>query len=152
MTTTPVLPEEAAYGIKSEYGFDQKNGHKQLIGVSVGRPGSWAGARVVELYTADQMRDYALAAIAAAQAAQPTDAERWFKWQGDYEKQSYDVWISGSDVVLGCWPSAGYMAATDGSGRQWLPGAVLAVRVSAYQGRFPKPKFDAAIAASKGAA
>lgn len=79
MTTTPVLPEEAAYGIKSEYGFDQKNGHKQLIGVSVGRPGSWAGARVVELYTADQMRDYALAAIAAAQAAQLTDAER-YRW------------------------------------------------------------------------
>lgn len=66
-------------------------------------------------------------------------AIRWFKWNGEYEKQSYDVWISGCDVVLGCWPNAGKMCATDGSGREWTKDQLLAVRVSEYQGRYPHP-------------
>lgn len=63
----------------------------------------------------------------------------WTKWTGDYEKQAYDVWIKGVDIVLGCWPNAGRMVATDGSDREWTPEQVLAVRVSSYQGDFPKP-------------
>ena len=62
----------------------------------------------------------------------------WQFWDGSYEKQSYDVWVKGGDVVLGCWPNAGKMAAVDGSGRSWTPDAVLAVRVSEFQGRFPR--------------
>lgn len=61
----------------------------------------------------------------------------WFKWTGDYEKQCYDVWVKGCDVVLGCWPNAGFMCTTDGSGRQWSPSEVIAVRVSDFQGRYP---------------
>ena len=70
------------------------------------------------------------------------DAENpneWLSWDGGYEKQSYDVWVKGCDVVVGCWPNAGFMSAVDGTGRKWKPTDVLAVRVSEYQGRFPKP-------------
>ena len=63
----------------------------------------------------------------------------WQNWNGDYEKQSYDVWVKGCDVVMGCWPNAGKMVAVDGSNRSWTPEEVLAVRVSDFQGKFPKP-------------
>ena len=72
----PARPICVAYGVKSKYGFDPVNKHKQLIGISIGRPGTVFDEQIVELFTADQMREYALAAIAAAQAAQPTDADR----------------------------------------------------------------------------
>ena len=68
----------------------------------------------------------------------------WMKWDGTYDKQSYDVWPHdrGSDIVLACWPNAGFMVSKDGSGRQWAPKSVLAVRVSKYQGCTPSPDFE----------
>lgn len=67
--------------------------------------------------------------------------QSWVKWDGNYEKKAYDVWVSGCDVVLGCWPNDGKMCATDDSGREWTPEQVLAVRVSDFQHRYPKPEF-----------
>lgn len=80
-------------------------------------------------------------ALRAERDALRADAEQrhWVKWDGRYEKQHYDVWTSGFDVVLGCWPNAGWMNATDGSDRRWFPADCLAVRVSEFQGEPPEP-------------
>lgn len=75
----------------------------------------------------------------AALAGAPRQPGAWMKWDGDYEKQAYDVWVAGCDVVLGCWPGDGAMYATDGTGRRWRPQETLAIRVSAYQGHYPAP-------------
>lgn len=91
----------------------------------------------------------ALAAPATPEEQGQRQPGPWTEWDGTYEKQAYDVWVAGCDVVLGCWPGDGAMFATDGSGRSWKPGEALAVRVSAHQGRFPSPfkkvlvRFDA---------
>lgn len=49
------------------------------------------------------------------------------EWDGTYEKQLYEVWDDGE--IIEAWPNAGKMIATDGSGREWLPGGCL-VRVN----------------------
>jgi hypothetical protein len=41
-------------------------------------------------------------------------------WDGEYEKQHYVLTTPiGEEVV--CWPNAGRMCSSDGSGRQWWP-------------------------------
>lgn len=37
----------------------------------------------------------------------------------DYEKIHYDVLLESGDIINECWPNAGKMCATDGSGRKW---------------------------------
>lgn len=64
--------------------------------------------------------------------------KEWHLWDGQYEKQAYDVWIQGTcNVVLACWPNAGRMCAVDGTGREWGPEDKIAVRASDFQGTFP---------------
>lgn len=41
-------------------------------------------------------------------------------WDGDYDKQFYWVHLPDGTRVE-CWPNAGIMMSTDGSGRQWSP-------------------------------
>ena len=53
----PAMPICAAYGVKSKYGFDPADGHKQLIGISIGRPGTVFDDQIVELFTADALAD-----------------------------------------------------------------------------------------------
>jgi hypothetical protein len=60
----PPLPKCVAYGVIGLTGLDPNDGHRQLSGVSVGRPGSWCKNSSVELFTAYQMHDYARAALA----------------------------------------------------------------------------------------
>lgn len=56
-TLKPTLPICAAYGVKSKYGFDPANGHKQLLGLSIGQPGTVFDDQIVELFTADALAD-----------------------------------------------------------------------------------------------
>lgn len=45
----------------------------------------------------------------------------WRMFTGrNYEKRHYSVRASGK-VFMDCWPNAGFMMATDGSGREWPP-------------------------------
>ena len=37
----------------------------------------------------------------------------------DYWKTFYDVLLPSGEVVINCWPNAGFYCATDGSGRKW---------------------------------
>ena len=62
----PTLPICAAYGVKSKYDFDPANGHKLLLGLSINRPGTVFDDQIVELFTADQMREYANFTVAQA--------------------------------------------------------------------------------------
>lgn len=55
--------------------------------------------------------------------------DRFTIWDGQYDKTWYDVLLPDGSVVERCWPNAGKMVATDGSGREWEPGPI-AVRVS----------------------
>jgi hypothetical protein len=71
-------------------------------------------------------------------------AQGWIVWNGEYEKQHYDVRYEACKVQLHCWPNAGRMVATDGSGKEWFPGAGVAIRVSDYQGRYPEWPLPAA--------
>ncbi len=41
-------------------------------------------------------------------------------WDGDYEKVFYRVHLPSGELVQ-CYPNAGWMNATDGSGRMWKP-------------------------------
>lgn len=81
----------------------------------------------------------------------------WMLWDGTYEKKFYDVWVkephsnppSGNDVVLACWPNAGKMVSTDGTGRKWNVEQVRAIRVSEWQAGPPKPPAAAIDSAMK---
>lgn len=51
----------------------------------------------------------------------------WQTFTGEYDKDWYDVLPHGHrdtsrHVIPHCWPNAGLMCATDGSGRMWKPG------------------------------
>lgn len=41
-------------------------------------------------------------------------------FEGDYEKQWYEVRLPDGEILL-CWPNAGKMIAIDGSGGEWSP-------------------------------
>ena len=99
--------------------------------------------RAMQPHVPREAKDHFGEALKHAEAA-IADAQRqpgpWMKWDGSHETQAYDVWVSGCDVVMGCWPGGdGAMFATDGTGRRWRPDEVLAIRVSGYQGSFPAP-------------
>lgn len=49
------------------------------------------------------------------------------QWDGHYEKDFYLALIDGKEVL--CWPNAGEMCATDGSGRTWKPEDKIQVRI-----------------------
>lgn len=40
-------------------------------------------------------------------------------WDGEYNKQFYDVLLPNGDILKACWPNAGKMVSMDGSGRMW---------------------------------
>jgi hypothetical protein len=48
-------------------------------------------------------------------------------WCGWYEKQHYLVTVGGGAQAV-CWPNAGFMNATDGSGRMWSTDAGVGVQ------------------------
>ncbi len=82
----PRPPRQAAYGVKSKYdGFDPCDGHKQLIGLSIGKPKSPDEDEIVKLFTEDQMLDYAKAYL-ASQAQQQT------KLPPEWEKNVSRMW------------------------------------------------------------
>lgn len=60
----PDLPKCIAYGVVGLTGLDPNDGHRQLSGVSVGKPGAWARNSLVELYTANQYRQGQIELIA----------------------------------------------------------------------------------------
>ena len=47
-------------------------------------------------------------------------------WNGEYRKTYYLALIDGKEVP--CWPNAGCMCATDGSGREWKSSDKIKVR------------------------
>lgn len=47
-------------------------------------------------------------------------------WNGGYRKMFYLALIDG--VEVSCWPNAGEMCATDGTGRSWKPSDNIQVR------------------------
>lgn len=47
-------------------------------------------------------------------------------WNGHYVKAHYVLITPAKERVL-CWPNAGYMNASDGSGRHWAPCADISV-------------------------
>ena len=53
------------------------------------------------------------------------------QWDGDYDKTFYLALINGKEVP--CWPNAGYMCATDRSGRRWKPEDNIQVRKCAWE-------------------
>jgi hypothetical protein len=60
-------------------------------------------------------------------------------WDGDYDKQFYWVHLPDGSRVE-CWPNAGIMNATDGSGRQWRPEDKPLITVQAdHESRFKAP-------------
>lgn len=47
----------------------------------------------------------------------------------DYVKDFYEVRLPSGQIVAQCWPNAGWMNATDGSGRKWGPADNVQVRI-----------------------
>lgn len=54
--------------------------------------------------------------------------ERFQPWDGYYVKEMYDVQLKTGEVVTNCWPNAGFMMTTDGSGGQFSVDDVAGVR------------------------
>lgn len=50
------------------------------------------------------------------------DFKPWDGTKDYYEKRFYDVRLPDGTIVEKCWPNAGRMVATDGSGRKWVSG------------------------------
>jgi hypothetical protein len=75
-------------------------------------------------------------------------------WNGEYEKQFYWVHLPDGTRVE-CWPNAGIMNATDGSGRMWRPADKVMITVQAGEdarfysaGRVRKPAGDSVLHAT----
>ncbi len=51
-------------------------------------------------------------------------------FDGDYEKEFYDVRLADGEIVLACWPNAGKMCATNGSSRTWTAEDNIEIRIS----------------------
>lgn len=45
-------------------------------------------------------------------------------FEGEYEKQFYDVRLPSGEIVKNCYPNAGFMNETGGAGRKWGEGEV----------------------------
>jgi hypothetical protein len=54
----------------------------------------------------------------------------WRKWNGNYQKCFYDIQTTWGKTHIGCWPNAGKMNATDGTGQSWKPHQVALIRRS----------------------
>lgn len=52
------------------------------------------------------------------------------QWDGEYDKQFYDVLLPNGDIFEACWPNAGKMLSMDGSGRMWSVDDCIQVRKS----------------------
>ena len=50
------------------------------------------------------------------------NVDNWHEFDGDYSKDWYDVRLPDGKIIKHCWPNAGFMVATDGTGREWKPG------------------------------
>lgn len=54
----------------------------------------------------------------------------WKEFDGDYDKKFYDVKTSDGKIIKECWPNAGNMHSTDGSGRSWTEKDNITIRKS----------------------
>ena len=54
----------------------------------------------------------------------------WRKWHGNYQKIFSDIRVNNGPTVIGCWPNAGKMNATDGTGRSWPKHRIALIRRS----------------------
>lgn len=59
-----------------------------------------------------------------------TEGNPYVPWTGNYAKQHYDVKLPSGEIIKHCWPNAGIMNATDGSGRQFKPEDGVLYRIS----------------------
>lgn len=50
------------------------------------------------------------------------EMNEWQPFEGDYDKQHYDALLPDGTIVPYCWPNAGVLCATDGSGNTWSKG------------------------------
>ncbi len=62
-----------------------------------------------------------------------TEPEKFKPWDGDYDKQWYDVLLPDGEVVCCCWPNSGKMNETKQPFRAWLPSDHICVRPCADQ-------------------
>jgi hypothetical protein len=49
----------------------------------------------------------------------------WRKYTGSYQKIEYDVLLKNGKIIPNCWPNAGKLNATDGSGRRYGQGIMF---------------------------
>lgn len=56
----------------------------------------------------------------------------WKPWDGSYEKEWHDVMLPDGEVVEHCWPNAGVMCASDGTGRMWTHHDNIRVRTGRH--------------------
>lgn len=47
------------------------------------------------------------------------DQDQFVAWDGEYEKQWYDVMLPSGEMVLACWPNAGKLVETKAPFRFW---------------------------------
>ncbi len=59
-----------------------------------------------------------------------------YLWDGTYRKRWYKVVLEGGEEVI-CWPNAGGMESTDGSGRSWKPEDQVMVRRISFEEATP---------------
>jgi len=53
------------------------------------------------------------------------------QWNGEYEKVYYDIKV-GDEIIEKCWPNAGKMNASDGSGRSWKKDDNISIRETQF--------------------
>jgi hypothetical protein len=54
------------------------------------------------------------------------------KWNGDYEKEFYDIKLPSGEVVLCCWPNAGKMCENGGERRKFTPEDNIEIRLGIH--------------------
>jgi hypothetical protein len=59
-----------------------------------------------------------------------SSTDKFKPWDGEYNKQYYDVLLPDGRIIATCWPNAGKMVAMNGSGKMWSVEDKIQVRES----------------------
>jgi hypothetical protein len=54
--------------------------------------------------------------------------QEWKKYEGDYEKEGYDIMLKDGTIIENCWPNARTFHALDGSGRVVNDNLIVCIR------------------------
>lgn len=94
---------------------------RKKMGLTTPRPEYWEYKKRPEEKRENEVYDQPESNRITAEDREVTEGLTWQAWDGEYKKEHYFIRYKDGDRMVLCWPNAGYMNSSDGSGRVWSP-------------------------------